>query len=208
MRRKMVQTRIQNKPFFTADTHAGHANIIKYCNRPFKTAEEMAATIVDNWNSVVVSDDDVVYHMGDVWDVRGHNPGLYKEFLGALNGKIYLVLGNHDQKVYRFKDRFELWPKDMGGNRLWYKDLATIRVPDVDHPEGHQTIVLAHFAQRVWNASHYGAWHLYGHSHGMLPDDPHAYSMDVGMDCHGFKPVTYEEVQLHMFQKKEVPLLK
>ena len=27
--------------FYTADTHFGHANILKLCNRPFETIEEM-----------------------------------------------------------------------------------------------------------------------------------------------------------------------
>ena len=35
-----------------------------------------------------------------------------------------------------------------------------------------QDIVLCHYAMRVWQKSHYGAWMLYGHSHGTLPDNP------------------------------------
>jgi hypothetical protein len=46
-----------------------------------------------------------------------------------------------------------------------------------------QPIWLSHYAHRVWMRSHHGAWHLYGHGHHSLPDDPHARSIDVGVDA-------------------------
>jgi calcineurin-like phosphoesterase family protein len=51
---------------------------------------------------------------------------------------------------------------------------------------------------RVWPHSGRGAWQLYGHSHGNLPDDPLSLSMDVGVDSHGFCPWHFEEVQAIM----------
>ena len=49
---------------FTADTHFNHANIIRYCRRPFGSVREMNEALVSNWNRVV-AEDDVVYHLGD-----------------------------------------------------------------------------------------------------------------------------------------------
>lgn len=77
--------------WFTSDTHFGHANIIKYCNRPFSSVEEMNKTIIDNWNSVV-GKDDIVWHLGDFSLGNKNNIELVKQ----LNGKINIVLGNHD----------------------------------------------------------------------------------------------------------------
>ena len=50
--------------FIIADTHFNHKNIIDYCNRPFTDADNMNTALIQNWNSVVKSDD-IVYHLGD-----------------------------------------------------------------------------------------------------------------------------------------------
>lgn len=52
------------RTFFTSDTHFNHANIIHFCNRPFKDVEQMNETIIANWNNVI-SQDDTVFHLGD-----------------------------------------------------------------------------------------------------------------------------------------------
>lgn len=172
--------------FFTADTHFGHANIIRYCNRPFKDAVEMNETIIANWNAVV-QPDDYVYHLGDFafWRDHGMTPRDYRR---RLNGRIHFIRGNHDKGIEQFRDCFE-----------WLKDYNEITV------EG-QKIVLMHYAMRVWNRSHHGSWMLYGHSHGSLPDDPHARSLDVGVDCHGFKPVSFNELKRLMAKKHWQPI--
>ena len=37
------------KIFFTGDLHFGHANVIAFDNRPFKTVEEMDAELIRRW---------------------------------------------------------------------------------------------------------------------------------------------------------------
>ena len=41
--------------FFTSDQHLGHKNIIRLCNRPFKTLEEMNNVLVERWNASILS---------------------------------------------------------------------------------------------------------------------------------------------------------
>ena len=92
------------KTFFFSDPHFGHANVIGYQDRPFRSVGEMDETIIRNWNSVV-SEDDHVFLLGDVTFYKGEKA---IEVLYALNGKISLILGNHDQrKRMEETDRFE-----------------------------------------------------------------------------------------------------
>ena len=120
--------------------------------------------IVSNWNSCVKSSD-TVYHLGD-FSLGSNGPAYY---LKQLNGHINLVFGNHDDPRIIRKCGFVLAEKTR---------LLRFRFPD---QENRQYVWLSHFAHRVWDRSHYGSWHLYGHSHGKLP--PMGLSMDVGIDA-------------------------
>lgn len=86
--------------FIISDTHLGHNNIINYCFRPFKDAEEMDKTIINNWNNIV-RPQDIVIHCGDFCLGKGGRNKVadsVKFYRKQLNGKIILILGNHDDK--------------------------------------------------------------------------------------------------------------
>lgn len=143
--------------FFVADLHFGHAKIIEYSHRPFSDDNEQTAILTANWNAVVGPQDDVWV----IGDFCMKNPGRY---LRHLNGHVHLIKGNHD----RYADN----PDKTG--------FASIR--DVKMLKLHgQEIWLSHYAHRVWPKMHYGAWHLFGHSHGGLADFQNK-SLDVGVD--------------------------
>lgn len=184
------------KIYFTSDTHFGHENVIKFNNRPFKNVEQMDSMLIRNWNSVVDYDADV-YHLGDF---SLTTPERTLRILEQLNGNIHLIKGNHEKSVLSksfVRDRF-----------AWIKDYYELKVedPDARGKHGEQSIVLLHYAMKVWNKSHFGSWHLYGHSHGSLPDDINSLSFDVGVDSHDYKPISYEEVKRIMKKKIFKPL--
>lgn len=153
--------------FFTADTHFGHSNIIRYCDRPFSSVQEMDETLIQNWNDVV-GPNDTVYHLGDY---SFGDPYPYKK---RLKGHIELIAGNHDVRDVCEKV---------------FSKVHDIKIIKVDF----KTIVMCHFAMRVWPKSHFNSWHLYGHSHGML--EPSGKSFDVGVDANNFTPVDFDTVE-------------
>lgn len=159
--------------WFTSDTHFGHKRIIELANRPFTSVEEMDEKMIERWNWRV-GRGDIVYHLGD-FAFADHTP-----YLRRLNGQKWLVLGNHDHS-----NRV----KKADG---WYSIDKLLHVKHIDDTP----LVLCHYAMRVWNRSHYGAIHLYGHSHGNLPGD--SQSCDVGVDCWDFFPVSLEEIRMRL----------
>jgi len=179
-----------SKLFFTSDHHFGHKNIIKFSKRPFADVNEMNEVLIQKWNEKVSSEDEV-YYLGDL---ALCSPGKLRKILDRLNGKIYLISGNHEEAAHACQERFE-----------WIKDYHELVVKDDEHERGEQLIVLFHYAMRVWNVSHWGSYHLYGHTHGELPDNPTSRSFDIGVDCHDFYPLSYEEVKAIMKTKNWTP---
>lgn len=82
---------MRRKIFFYSDPHFNHANIIRYCNRPFKNVDQMNEALIKNYN-FLVRDDDLVYFMGDL----GLDKGL-SVIIKQLKGKKILIKGNHDK---------------------------------------------------------------------------------------------------------------
>lgn len=176
--------------FFSSDWHLGHKNIIGYCNRPFADVREMDNAIIDRLNERV-GERDLLYFLGDMAFVSSEcTLFLYLKRIRCKN--IAVILGNHDDK-HMFRD----------SSFLWVRDLKKILVDVAGQSQG---IVLCHYAMRVWNRSHSGAWHLYGHSHGTLPDDLFSRSMDVGVDTHNFYPYHLDEIAAVMAKKKFEPV--
>lgn len=81
--------------YIVSDTHFGHSNFLTFKNadgslvRKFSCVEEMDECMVNNWNRVI-SPEDIVYHLGDVYFGDGH------KHLSRLKGRKRLILGNHD----------------------------------------------------------------------------------------------------------------
>lgn len=161
--------------FFTADQHYGHANVIRFCERPFASVDEMDRELIRRHNAVVGPGDTVV-HAGDFAYRNARPPQSY---LAELNGTHILVRGSHDKWL------------DASA-----REILELKI------EG-QYVVVCRYALRTWPRSHYGSWQVHGHSHGKLP--PLARQWDVGVDNNDFTPVSFARLQEIMAERPDIP---
>lgn len=176
--------------FVTSDTHFGHDREFLYIPRGFKSIQEHDEAVIQNWNSVIESDD-TVYHLGDV--MLGDNEhGM--ECLKRLNGNIIIVPGNHDTPT-----RLKL-----------YKTLPNVKVLDMPDFEGLvPAAVMFKYKKYNFYASHHPTMtsnlegapylkmhliNLFGHTHqtGKFYQDM-PFMFHVGMDSNNCAPVLLDD---------------
>ncbi len=173
--------------WFSSDLHLSHFNIIKYCNRPFRTIAEMNDAIIANFNKSIQPSDSI-YILGDF--SMGGKVDYVSSLFTRINGKKHFIFGNHDnQKV--IKALCELNVIDS------CQDTLGITI-------NGQYIWLSHFPHRSWDQSCKGSWHLYGHVHGRLDAQPYGLSLDVGVDSWGFCPVSFQQLKIKFDEMKDI----
>jgi len=153
--------------FFISDTHLDHANIIRYCNRPFESVNEMNDFIVDRWNETI-GKGDVVFFLGDMAYGRLSRKTSY--WLNKLNGNIIFVRGSHDRsRGIKFYDRLIL---KYGGQRF----------------------LLVHNPQNV--PSDWKDWVIHGHTHNNKPEYPLVNkknkTINVSVELLDYKPLSMD----------------
>jgi len=81
--------------FLIADLHLGHANIIRYCSRPFlfSDSREMDHVLIKNWN-YTIGPKTRIYCLGDLRYGHGSEPAM--QYKKRLRGDIVYIRGNHD----------------------------------------------------------------------------------------------------------------
>lgn len=168
--------------WFTSDQHFGHRNIIEYCNRPWKDIHEMNQGIIDNWNSVV-STEDTIFVVGDVFLC---SPGQAKEIISQLNGKKILIRGNHDRSIETMKG--------VGFAEVYSK--LTIQLQD-----GRQAL-LSH-KPITWNQFRNEA-NLLIHGHHHHGNVVNGYRVNACVDLWDYRPFSEDQLcQLSLSEPKE-----
>ena len=167
-----------NRPeniFFTSDTHFNQIRTLELSKRPFKSVEDMDLTMISNWNSSITMND-VVYHLGDIGAVE---PEILVKNLNFKH--LYIVPGNYDVTEYlkKFNGMSNVTILDNNHIFEYEKDGIKYEIELVHEPSRRKT----------------NNFLLYGHIHRL--DMIKRNALNVGVDCHYFKPISIDEVLWH-----------
>jgi calcineurin-like phosphoesterase family protein len=178
--------------WLTADLHFGHANIIKYCSRPYSSVEEMNDDLVDRWNAAV-RPQDTVYVLGDLCMGKLDETLPY---IGLLQGTKLLVPGNHDRmfrctgvKWRNAAARYEAAGIEVIEDRIKLNfDFLTVLACHFPYA-GDSGLEERHQDKRPRD---FGDYLVHGHTHGRWRKNGRM--VDVGVDAWGGSPVSFEDV--------------
>jgi calcineurin-like phosphoesterase family protein len=168
---------LEEKVFFTSDHHFDHTNIIKLCNRPFSSINEMNEVLIDNWNKTV-PENGLIFILGDV--VWSKDPRRWITLMEKLNGQKILIKGNHDDfKVLEKIEHLFLTIRERLELRL---DSARL--------------MLDHYPMKEWSGSYRGVYSLYGHIHEKDFPDAKYQQYNVSVERNKYRPISWNEVSM------------
>ena len=174
--------------FFIADTHFGHKNVLKLCDRPFETIEEMNETFIANWNARVTGRD-TVYVVGDMF-FRCDDP---ESILRRLHGKKHLLVGNHDSS----------WMNKVDVGK-YFKSVELMTITS----DGAHAVTLCHYPLLSWKHAK-SSYMIHGHIHSNTDMDfwpliaARENVLNAGVDLNGFQPVSFDELLANNIKFKE-----
>ena len=146
--------------YYISDCHFFHENLnFKMDHRGFPSAEAMNDYMIRQWNNKVRRNDEVVI----LGDFSVGNAELTNELLKHLNGKLFLIRGNHDD-FYLSKSSFR------SDRFVWVKDYAEMN-------DNGRVVVLSHYPIMCYNGQYRKdpegnprRYMLYGHVHNTLDE--------------------------------------
>ena len=143
--------------------------------RDYENADEMNEALITYWNSVVTPED-TVYNLGDL--SMAANTKKIIEVAKRLNGKHFLILGNHDHSIKKDKEKLIAMTKD-DGNKMFedIRDYKLLTFPGIQ-------IVLSHYPMAAWENQQNGSIMLHGHLHDYMTNIK-GKILNVGFDLHG-----------------------
>jgi len=164
------------KYWFTSDFHFGHFNIIRYCNRPFKSVEEMNEKMIANHNARV-KPEDTVFFLGDFCfkNSKGGKIGEgeqthSQEYLNRMNGNFVFIRGNHDNNN-SLRTCIKNLVIELGGEEIFL-----VHNP-MDYNPNFDINIVGHVHEK---------WKIQKRGNTIL--------VNVGVDVWDFKPIDIQEI--------------
>lgn len=158
--------------FFSADTHIGHKNVLKYlAERPYSSEQDVAAHdlwLISLWQRTI-DKSDKIYFAGDLTFYKSNEA---KRLLELLPGEKYLTTGNHDASIKAHSNYFKKVAQIME---------ITIKSSVCDFLKEDLKIVMSHYPLLDWSGKHQGTVMLHGHCHGNR-DEYNNKSVDLRFD--------------------------
>ena len=165
--------------YYTADTHFGHANVVKMCERPYPDVEAMNEAMIAAWNERVHGND-TIYIIGDMF-FRCADP---ESILKQLKGKKRLIVGNHDGS----------WMGKVDLSRYFLSVDNFLEISD-----GAHGLTLCHYPMLTWKHAK-RTYMIHGHIHADTSADfwpliqCRDHVLNTGVDLNGYRPVTFDEL--------------
>ena len=175
--------------YFTSDLHLAHENCVhfrkKIKNCPFNNLTQMNDLIYENFSHFEKKDR--VFLLGDIaW-----NKEELTKFFNHLHSQkieIHWILGNHDKSnCYPVSFTYPVVIND---------------VEVVKSNSTYKSIFLSHYQHLIWDRSHYGIYHLFGHSHQGTQDRLYSQvfeglekSLNVNLEFYDYKPISRDSVE-------------
>lgn len=183
--------------YFTSDLHLGHTNIIKHCNRPFNSVDEMNEVIIKNINNMLKPNDEL-YILGDLYFGIRQTENVFEYAKKIKCNHIHLIKGNHDNS---YKDLVKLNDE--------YKVFETISTyKELKYEK--RLFVLCHypFMDNAWNKARHGSIDIHGHIHSnndynKRQKENGIFRYDVGVDANNYYPVLIDDI-LKFFEGVEI----
>lgn len=181
-----------------------------------ESIKKMDDAILNNINEAV-GPDDQLWILGDfAFSRKSHELYDYRERINCKD--VRLVWGNHDDRyllkqIYFLDQCQELFQGYYESGTFYETDEGLISEGEITEYYGHinpykkkQRWYFNHYMNAVWNGSHKGVYHLYGHSHGEAEPwrerhVPNACAWDAGVDNNDYKPINLAD-QKKIFDKK------
>jgi calcineurin-like phosphoesterase family protein len=189
--------------FWTADWHIGHANSIKFDNRPYQDLDQMHKAFIKNYNAQVPTNG-ICYFLGDI---ATHSSELTKEIITQLNGTKVIIVGNHDKNsnalyLMGFDVVLNSATIYISGERVTMSHCPLRGVFREDVSDMYGGVIGDNWhgesKNQAFSVENEGQFHLHGHIHspnGGKSTKISGRQFDVGVPSNKYRPVPISEIE-------------